>query len=225
MRKTLGKLSRAARSLAYATPAHRWLKAGSGTDGSYWNSKLSNELKSYLGGTIGVEARNALTLALVRMTAPDARSMLDVGCASGSLARMAAAEPFSYVGTDISDFAIGEAMKLSPDREFHAAPVTEYEPDRSYDVIVFNEVLYYLDVDRAASELVRYAGHLSEDGILVVGMKDDAKSAAIFKAAAKSCDWLNGLLYQEKPSGPMFSVHVSRETPAYLLGAYRLRTG
>lgn len=209
------------RKLVYFTPLHRWLGIGRpGFDSAYWDHQLSGEFKSYRGGTISVEARNALTLLLAGMVLPNATSLLDMGCASGSLARCPGADKYRYVGVDISSFVIDEASTLSPDCEFHAASLQDYQPDRQYDVISFNEVLYYLGVDDALKELRRYALNLAPGGILIISMKNDPKSAVIFLEAHKAFRWLNGVVYQEKISGPEYALQFSREHPAHLIGVF-----
>lgn len=78
------------RHVVYATPLHRWLGLGKARlDGLYWDQQLSGVFSSYLGGTVSVEARNALVLSLLRIVYPSASQLLDIGCASGSLARSA----------------------------------------------------------------------------------------------------------------------------------------
>lgn len=60
--------------------------AASHSSPAYWDAKLDGELKSYLGGTMSFDLRNAVVSALIRQTVPGAKTMLDIGCAGGSLA-------------------------------------------------------------------------------------------------------------------------------------------
>ena len=221
LEKIKPQILRIFREIAYSTPLHRWLGIGRpGFDSAYWDHQLAGDFKSYRGNTINVETRNALTLLLSGMILPHANSLLDIGCASGSLARSPGADKYRYVGVDISDFVIGEAKALSPTCEFYAASLQDYQPDRQYDIISFNEVLYYLSVDDAIRELHRYSKNLGPDGVFVIAMKSDPKSAAIFSEAQKSFKWLNGLVYQEKVSGPEYALRFSREDPAHLIGVF-----
>src|SRR3954452_24130106 len=52
----------------------------------YWDGELTGRLASYLGGTLSIDVRNAVTLSLINHLAASAESVLDVGCAGGSLA-------------------------------------------------------------------------------------------------------------------------------------------
>jgi 2-polyprenyl-3-methyl-5-hydroxy-6-metoxy-1,4-benzoquinol methylase len=216
------KISRILRKVTYSTPIHRWLGIGnSHFDSAYWNQKLSDEFKTYLGGTVNVEVRNALAIQLAKMISPHARTLLDVGCASGSLGRYCAADKYTYVGIDISEFAIEEARKYPVTGEFYVSSLQSYQPDRHHDVIYFNEILYYLGVDESIAELQRYCNYLSPNGIVIVSMKCDPKSEAIFSEAKKKFEWINGFVYQEKLDGPEYALHFSREQPAHLMGAFR----
>ena len=216
-------LYRAAQSLAYTTPVHRWLGLGkAGFDKAYWDEKLSGSFKPYLGGTLSVETRNAIVLTLIQMTASaTASKLLDVGCAAGSLARAPGAARYSYVGVDISEVAVSKGRELSPGCEFHVARLEDYKPVAEFDVIVLNEVLYYLPVTSAIAELVRYCKHLAPDGVLIVSMKDSPKSKAIFVACKKSFSWVNGILYQEKIEGPEYALRFDSKRPGYLIGVLK----
>jgi SAM-dependent methyltransferase len=217
--------SRIVLSVIYGTALHRWLGIGRAKFGQdYWDEKLNGPFRPYLGGTVKVETRNAVALALLALLAPGARRLLDVGCASGSLARAPGAERYHYTGTDISDVAISEGRRLSPDRRFIRTSLESFEPEGEFDAIIFNEVLYYLAPDAASAETRRYAGHLAAGGVLMVSMKHTAKSAAIFAGLSGHFDWVGGMLYQEKPERADYRVRVSAERPASLLALLRPKT-
>jgi len=97
-------------------------------------------------------------------------SLLDVGCGSGHLLEFVSrADLTDYVGLDISE----EAIKLAEARgfanaSFHASTAEAYTPDRKFDVIVFNEVVFYLKDPRAV--LTRYQSFLEPGGLLLVSM-------------------------------------------------------
>ena len=215
MRKSL-------RSLAYRTPVHRWLGLGAleDYDKAFWDEKLAGEWKPYLGGTISVEARNAIVLALIRIYAPQAKSLLDMGCASGSLFRTPGGEGFTYTGVDISDVAIRVARQKSPAGTFHASSIQDFQPADRYDVIVFGDVLYYLMPEVALEQVARYASHLNDSGIVIVSMKRDAKSKVIFRLLRSRLTFVNGIIYQEKIEGPDFKLREDSKRPAYLVTVF-----
>ena len=98
----------------------------------------------------------------------DAGSILDVGCGDGLLASRLTRFR-SYVGVDISPVAVSRATeRLIPNATFSFAEAQSYEPEGSFDVIIFNEVLYYLEAPE------KVAGHLAESlnpgGAIVVSI-------------------------------------------------------
>jgi SAM-dependent methyltransferase len=73
----------------------------------------------------------------------------------------------SLVGLDLADAAIRRAAERISARTSRA-PMAERESDERFDVIVFNECLYYFD-DPVA--LVRkYERFLRDDGVFIVSM-------------------------------------------------------
>jgi SAM-dependent methyltransferase len=169
---------------------------------------------------VSVEVRDAITLALLHMIVPSAKSVLDIACASGSLGRASGAERYTYVGTDISQYAIEQARQRSPERVFHCVDLKNFVPEQQFDAICFNEVLYFLTPEESVKQLKRYALYLLDGGVFVLGMKNDPKSSAIFRLVGKSFDWINGILYQEKKQGYSYSIKANAERPGYLLGVF-----
>jgi 2-polyprenyl-3-methyl-5-hydroxy-6-metoxy-1,4-benzoquinol methylase len=73
-------------------------------------------------------------------------TVLDVGCGLGVLQRRLRFAGYShYVGIDLSERAIAQAQMLADDAstEFRCANAEVYTPQMAFDVIIFNEVLYY----------------------------------------------------------------------------------
>lgn len=196
---------------------------------AYWDQELSGSRASYLGN-FSVGCRDTLTLTLVSTLARGAQSLLDVGCAAGSLARAIAPGTLRrYVGVDISTVAIRKAAESwaggpelrTCNAEFLVSDLAGYQPpaDTHYDAIVFNEVLYYVELEQVAGAVQRYAEMLSPTGILVVSMKNDPKSHVIMRRLVREYRWLGGVLFQEKPEHPGFQTAINREYPAFLIGA------
>jgi SAM-dependent methyltransferase len=72
---------------------------------------------------------------------------LDVGCGDGVLfERFKALGYERYVGVDISDVAVAKLSRYNDHRTYFVqGDGDEYEPPGSFDVIIFNESLYYLN--------------------------------------------------------------------------------
>lgn len=73
--------------------------------------------------------------------------VLDVGCGNGGLAALIAKDPsIDYVGIDIAASAIDIAREASPQGTFIEANAAQAPHDLGiFDMLVFNEFLYYLD--------------------------------------------------------------------------------
>jgi predicted TPR repeat methyltransferase len=222
-------LRTAARHVIYATPLFRLTRFGAEPahrTQAYWDTALAGRLKPYLGGTLSIDLRNAVTARLVHTAAPQARSLLDVGCAAGTLGAIVRGAGIErYVGFDISEFAIRHADRSLG--EFLVADLCSFEPKdgERFDAIVFNEVLYYTDVEEAVRQLGRYAGFLAAEGVLVASLKNDPKCTAILRRAARDFVWTTGVLFQEHAESGRYAVRTDRERPAYLVGVLRPRAG
>lgn len=96
---------------------------------------------------------------------PGAR-VLDAGCGPGYVAACAELLGASAIGIDFSEAMIGEACKRFPGIRFETGDVEDLPlPDRSYDAVLSNIVLFHVtDPDRAIAESFRV---LAEGGRFV----------------------------------------------------------
>jgi SAM-dependent methyltransferase len=187
---------------------------------------------TYLQPTFSVLARDALTGALLQRIAPSVRSVWDIGCGRGSLAGVL--RPLGctwYQGDDINPVAIKEAAEAcaaAPDSypahvQFREDGMGSCRPMREdpVDVVVFNEVLYYLPSTRdAAVELSRVAKWMSPKGILCLSLKDDPKSHAVLRIVPKEFAFIQSVLFQEQAGRPSFRVRIDRQRPGYLISTF-----
>ena len=102
-------------------------------------------------------------------------SILDLGCGSGSTANELATTAYEhYTGVDISDVAIAKARRRTEDNgraaktEYAQADIVEYVPQRSFDVILFRDSIYYVEPRALKPMLDRYAGRLTPRGVFIV---------------------------------------------------------
>jgi SAM-dependent methyltransferase len=195
---------------------------------SYWDAALSGRMVDYLGDTRSVIESNAVVLSVLRVFGPPLQRVLDVGCAGGTLA-YELPPTAAYVGVDISAVAIADALRRRARRparlaptDFQQASVADYglAEGEEFDAVVFSEVLYYLKPETALEQVLRYSRALSRGGVIVVSMKDDAKSLLIFRQLARALDWQGGVLYQPKKEID-FHVRLSGKSPAFLVGAFK----
>jgi 2-polyprenyl-3-methyl-5-hydroxy-6-metoxy-1,4-benzoquinol methylase len=210
-----GPIGRAARKARSLVRAHAF-------DRGYWDSTLVGKCAPYLGGTLSIDARNALVAMLLKHHALGATSLLDIGCAGGTLADVLGQRFSTYTGVDISDVAVRAAAQRTtrPGCRFFASDMTTYEPDQAADVIVFNEVLYYVPFDRILAELDRYLPYLTVNGVVCISLKHTPQCEAICSRISKHWPHVCSMLYQEKMV-PEHRVRLNRERPAYLISLWR----
>jgi 2-polyprenyl-3-methyl-5-hydroxy-6-metoxy-1,4-benzoquinol methylase len=114
-------------------------------------------------------------------------SVLDLGCGEGVLfEHISSANGVDYTGVDFSQVAIDAAVAKIRNHaveRFVCADVVSFDPAAGFDVIVFNEILYYLADPIAVVR--RYQEFLAADGIVIV---------SIFHANLRTWKAINALL-------------------------------
>ncbi len=115
-----------------------------------------------------------------------ATSMLDVGCGTGALLPHLPANVTRYVGLDLSSEAIRLCRSRSnghQGRSFVATPFESYTSKTPFQVIVFNEMLYYYPLRRISEMLDRARALLtSSHGAVIVSVHDHCpKKRALWK--------------------------------------------
>ena len=133
-----------------------------------WETQYLSGWWDYLG-EINQLARYSLIAGYCHHLKPGG-SILDVGCGEGHLQEELCSRGYSlYVGLDLSAEAINKASARGDKKtEFIASDLVTYEPGRSFDVIVFNETLYYLQDPTGIMR--RYESFLEAKGLFVVSM-------------------------------------------------------
>ena len=108
--------------------------------------------------------------ALVRSSAPRARSLLDVACGNGRhLARLA--KRFRSVeGIELSPAMVGEARRLHPGLEIHRGDMRDFQLGRSFDAVtcLFGSIGYMTSARELKRAIANMAAHLSPGGVLVL---------------------------------------------------------
>lgn len=96
-------------------------------------------------------------------------SVLDVGCGEGTMADyLLPSQKMHYVGLDISKEAILLAKKKrGPPMKFVHGTAHLFSPMHKFDVIIFSEVLYYVEYEKVINQ---YLGYLNPGGIIVISI-------------------------------------------------------
>jgi 2-polyprenyl-3-methyl-5-hydroxy-6-metoxy-1,4-benzoquinol methylase len=104
-------------------------------------------------------------------------SILDVGCGAGVLYKKY--QPYGYAfyqGIDISATAIATLTQVpSANSLFIQADAETYEPHQQFDVIIFNEVLYYFEDPLATFS--RYSYFLNPEGVFIISTYKGSRRA------------------------------------------------
>jgi 2-polyprenyl-3-methyl-5-hydroxy-6-metoxy-1,4-benzoquinol methylase len=97
-------------------------------------------------------------------------SLLDVGCGEGLVLKFAPKDWIRrYWGLDISQAALDRVVGLSSEEDrLICSSVEEFHTEEKFDVILFNEILYY--VSQPEKQLERFMGFLDRKGVLIVSM-------------------------------------------------------
>ncbi len=111
-----------------------------------------------------------------------AKSLLDVGCGAGQLAGWVCQDqPLRYAGVDLSAVAIEQARSRVPaGSRLEVADAATFDPGETFDIIVLNEMLYYMD--RPEQLLRRYADFLAPNGAFIISMLRSTGSLRIWRA-------------------------------------------
>lgn len=136
---------------------------------------------NYLGDVSEMH-RYSVIIGCASFFRPGPVDVLDVGCGSGVLQqRMACAR---YLGVDMNASAIAQAQaRNSATVQFLCAPVESYAVPGRFDVIVFNESLYYMPDPLAI--LQRHLQHLQPDGVVIICMFQTYLARKIWQAIAR----------------------------------------
>jgi 2-polyprenyl-3-methyl-5-hydroxy-6-metoxy-1,4-benzoquinol methylase len=108
-------------------------------------------------------------------------SILDIACGEGILLNCLDSSQYSeYMGIDFSEAVIAKArLRQYPKASFLQADAMLFQPDRKFDVIIFNECLYYFK--KPMSLLRHYEAFLTPDGFFIVSMYSTRGTGKIWK--------------------------------------------
>lgn len=186
-----------------------------------WDRMMSEtNFATYLGDTLEIDMRNDAVSSLLKYNAPSDPSVMDIGCAGGTLALNGYRK---YLGIDISQFAIDRAKQDArligiAGTSFLVGDIRLIQNDERWDAIVLSELLYYLPVGEAIAQVSRCASWLSKNGVLCISMKDKPKSHAIFSEIMKDHRWIGGILWQAKDFKYDYRVRIDRARPGFIIG-------
>ncbi|WP_197696847.1 methyltransferase domain-containing protein [Mycobacterium sp. 852002-51152_SCH6134967] len=167
-------------------------------DEAAWDRQYSEGDWDYLA-TLAEMPRYAIIAGFTKFLQP-LESILDVGCGGGELVDWVYRDGVQrYVGIDLSRVAIEKARRARPQAQFEVADASAYVPSQKFDVVIFNEVLYYSSTPVAV--LKHYERFLNSNGSFIIstfrnpaGLKTWRHSRAHVKLVDEvRCRGANGL--------------------------------
>ena len=131
-----------------------------------WDKEWSSGAWEYME-KVAVERSRIAVIGGVfsHMYAPSNASVLDIGCGEGAISDfLKESQRSHYVGVDISKEAImvAKSRRKSPMKFVHASLYT-FQPMHKFDVIVFSDVLYYVEHEKV---LQQYSKDLNPNGTI-----------------------------------------------------------
>lgn len=136
--------------------------------GQKWDTEYAGNQWDYLKN-ISELGRYSMITGYLGHLKPDA-AILEIGCGTGILFERLRHLPYKYYkGIDISEKAIESAQQFANDRTaFAAGNGADFSDNQKYDVVIFNEALYYFD--DCLSVLKHYTQMLKPDGFFIISM-------------------------------------------------------
>lgn len=136
-----------------------------------WNKQYKRGRWNNLKGDIE-KIRYQTIIDFISKYAANNPSILDLGCGEGILCERMNHQHYSFfVGIDFSSVSIQNATQLNlPNTQFICTDIHSFAPDKKFDVIVFNEVFYYIHESEKKHVLNRMMDSLSPNGIIITSI-------------------------------------------------------
>lgn len=148
---------------------------------SIWEQQYSDTTWDYLEGD-DERGHYELITGFYRKYA-DGGSVLDIGCGKGVLYKYLSENTSlsgnAFTGIDISENAVKAAGQRFEGVDFRMVDYQFQPVDKKYDVVIFNETLYYFN-DPQETLKKCFAENLLPDGKLIVSMCDYDKNEEIW---------------------------------------------
>jgi 2-polyprenyl-3-methyl-5-hydroxy-6-metoxy-1,4-benzoquinol methylase len=119
-------------------------------------------------------------------------TVLDVGCGEGLLLDHLRGAAGGYLGVDFREaVARGMARRGTPAARFLAADMNDFTTDERFDVVVFNESIYYLT--DGVQGLIRYDRFLKPGGVVLLSMHGHPRNDRLWAQVEESYTVVDGV--------------------------------
>ncbi len=183
MRGASGLLSRVKAAVPMSVKAR--LRTGGGlgpANAAVWDEQFAQGQWHFMGDL--AEVPRYAVIAGYAATCPANRSVLDIGCGPGLLQPWLVRNGYDeYLGVDLSTTAIGAAQaKADSTTQFRSADAESFVPPHAFDIVIFNEMLYYMRDPVAV--LRHYARHLAPGGSFLISLWVCRESWRVWRACS-----------------------------------------
>lgn len=154
---------------------------GNRVDKDVWEQQYSNGTWNYLFSED--EAGHYFSICSQIKKHAQACSILDIGCGNGVLydyLHKNLEDSLLYNGIDISENAVEIAKERFPSSVFNKADYEYASVTGRFDVVVFNETLYYF-IKPMKTLAKAFRENLKNGGVLVISMCEDAKHNSLWE--------------------------------------------
>ena len=114
--------------------------------------------------------------AIIKRHAPKAKTLIELGCGSGSLLKILS-NTYSCFGIDLSSQMIRVARKKVPHAEFKVANISKFRLDKKFDVVlcVFDTINHLLTFKEWQALFKHVRDHLNPSGVFIFDINTERK--------------------------------------------------
>eukprot|EP01038_Epipyxis_sp_PR26KG_P013067 gene13067-17516_t len=187
---------------------------------SKWDQEYKSGQWHYLQ-TIPIErARNSIISVLCDAYASNG-SVLDVGSGEGVFSDfLGRQQKRRYMGIDISAKAIAIGKEKRPRLKFLVTTAEDFNTTRKFDIIVFNEVLYYTNHNFIMN---KYKEFLSPNGLIIISVWFQEKGVGYPKKMVETIFSDAKLIFRQVDEMKLHGLK-NNNPVSFMVGAFRIKT-
>lgn len=176
-----------------------------------WNEEFRGGEWNHLESGEGSKRKTAYGILYYLGKYSNNGDILDLGCGSGRIGVNLELNRYSrYVGVDVSDVAISRAQACcGTDKQrrkknvYVVSDISLYDTEQKFDVVLFQESIYYIRKPCLRKVLDKYISFLKEKGVVIVRIWDKYKHRSIVRLIENNYNVLENV---EGPNGKMVTL-------------------
>jgi 2-polyprenyl-3-methyl-5-hydroxy-6-metoxy-1,4-benzoquinol methylase len=148
-----------------------------------WDAQYKNDYSDKMD-CADQQPRNRAIAGIALENYKHGMKILDIGCGTGTLYNYFSGLDINYTGIDLSYFAVEKAKEnfTETNAKFFPEDFEEFDTKEKFDVIIFNEVLYYFPFEKILPAIKKAISLVSSpQSVLIISMSPHIKSANVWK--------------------------------------------